>query len=295
VYADNAACCCHTCHIVNALIHGTISHMKRYLFIGIVLLLGFTLYYQRYTFTNYQNSREKTELPTATSYNELVILDIVDEIEINESEIPLNQPEELDHKIDEEEDMLVLRQDALNLDVPFQAQAPFAEWAMPYKEACEEASLIMIDHYIRGEILSKQKMKQEIDMQVAWQNENFGGHYDLGVADVQVLGLAFYDYTFEIIEDLTIETIREQLNLGRPIIVPAAGRELGNPNFTQPGPLYHMLIIKGYTADGYFITNDPGTRRGADFVYDPETLLGAIRDWDGTAPKGPARGLVFYK
>ena len=67
---------------------------------------------------------------------------------------------------------------------------------------------------------------------------------------------------------------------GRPVIVPAAGRLLKNPFFKQPGPYYHMLVIKGVTADGKFITHDPGTKRGADFLYGQEALYNAINDWD---------------
>ncbi len=49
-----------------------------------------------------------------------------------------------------------------------------------------------------------------------------------------------------------------------------------------------MLVIKGYTADGKFITNDPGTRRGADFLYSAATLLNANHDWraDGKVDRG---------
>ncbi|MCR4279964.1 MAG: hypothetical protein NUV82_00890, partial [Candidatus Komeilibacteria bacterium] len=34
-----------------------------------------------------------------------------------------------------------------NLDVPFMSQAPHANWDLPYQEACEEASLIMVDYF----------------------------------------------------------------------------------------------------------------------------------------------------
>jgi len=184
---------------------------------------------------------------------------------------------------------------AINLAVPFQPQAPFAQWVEPYKEACEEASLIMVDYYLRGKLLTPEDMKREIDRQVAWQYENFSGHWDLSIEQEEVLGRAFYDHKFLKLPNLTANIIKEQLNLGRPVIIPAAGRELGNPYFQTPGPLYHMLVIKGYTADRRFITNDPGTRRGADFIYDEDVLMAAIKDWDGVAPAGAKIGLVMYK
>jgi len=38
----------------------------------------------------------------------------------------------------------------INLPVPFTPQAPHANWAMPYKEACEEASALMAIRYSFG-------------------------------------------------------------------------------------------------------------------------------------------------
>ncbi len=42
-----------------------------------------------------------------------------------------------------------------------------------------------------------------------------------------------------------------------------------------------MLVLRGYTKDGYVITNDPGTKRGAQYAYRWSVLLNAIHDWNG--------------
>jgi len=57
---------------------------------------------------------------------------------------------------------------------------------------------------------------------------------------------------------------------------------LKNPNFKAPGPIYHMLVIKGLTKTGDFITNDNGTRNGHNYIYKPDILYAAIHD----APQG---------
>ena len=36
--------------------------------------------------------------------------------------------------------------------------------------------------------------------------------------------------------------IKEFLMAGKLVIVPAAGRQLGNPYYKAPGPVYHMLV-----------------------------------------------------
>ena len=40
-----------------------------------------------------------------------------------------------------------------------------------------------------------------------------------------------------------------------------------------------MLVIKGYL-DNSFITNDPGTKRGENFIYSIDNLLLSLADWD---------------
>ena len=86
---------------------------------------------------------------------------------------------------------------------------------------------------------------------------------------------------------VTIDRIKREVADGYPVIVLAAGRQLGNPNFRSPGPIYHALVVKGYTKKGQIITNDPGTRNGADYLYEPSVLLNAIHDWnDGDVDHG---------
>jgi len=53
-------------------------------------------------------------------------------------------------------------------------------------------------------------------------------------------------------------------------------------------------VIKGFLSDGQIITNDPGTRKGADYLYDPQILLDAIHDWnDGDVPRGEKNMIVI--
>jgi hypothetical protein len=67
---------------------------------------------------------------------------------------------------------------------------------------------------------------------------------------------------------------------GKLVIIPAAGRLLGNPNFSGQGPIYHMLVVRGFdNKTGEFITNDPGTRKGEGYRYKYSVLINAIHDW----------------
>jgi len=163
------------------------------------------------------------------------------------------------------------------LDIPFASQAPLGDWNQPYQDACEEASIVMIKYYKNRLSLSKESMKLEITQAVDWQVKNWGGHRDLDAKDTLKFAEDYFGLQGTIINQPTAETIKEQLVLGNPVILPTAGRKLKNPNFRGLGPIYHMLVVRGYDDKiSKFITNDPGTRKGERYLYDYDLLIAAI-------------------
>lgn len=182
------------------------------------------------------------------------------------------------------------------IDVPFMVQAPLANWDAIHEETCEEASLMMV-HYFRSreKFGSPSSQDDELKSLVAWETDQ-GYPYDVTAGQVSKIASSYYSMTTgRVIKNPTSEDLKTELAAGRPVIVPAAGRLLGNPNFTGGGPPYHMLVLKGYDSTG-FITNDPGTRRGEGYRYSFETLTQAIHDWSGstsTITSGAKAVLVF--
>lgn len=167
-----------------------------------------------------------------------------------------------------------------NLNVPFGSQAPFANWDMPYQEACEEAAAIMVHYYYESKQLTPKIMNEEILKLVEWENKTFGYYEDTKASEIaRILHEYFGHKNVEVRYEFAINDIKEEIAQGRPVILPAAGRLLPNPNFRQPGPIYHALVAKGYT-ENKIITNDPGTRKGHDFLYDPKELMNALHEWN---------------
>jgi hypothetical protein len=82
-----------------------------------------------------------------------------------------------------------------------------------------------------------------------------------------------------IVENPTADDIKRFIANGQPVLAVADGKVLPNPHFRNDGPVYHALIIRGYT-EIEFITNDPGTQFGRGFKYKYEDLLNAIHDWN---------------
>ena len=186
---------------------------------------------------------------------------------------------------------------AYNLKVPFVSQAPFAAWDHKDEEACEEAALLMAHRYYTGRSISnKDDARSGIDQIIEWEKANLGGVWEsTTAAEVARIAKGMLGYQgAHTIANPDVDTIKAAVSAGNPVLVPAAGRELHNPFFKQPGPLYHMLVIKGYD-ENEFITNDPGTRRGADYRYKYTTVLTANHDWNGGDVGTGAKVMVILK
>jgi len=167
--------------------------------------------------------------------------------------------------------------DIVNLPVPFEMQAPFSNWDMPYQEMCEEAALVLASKYFSEEPLSKQIMDDELTKVREWEIETLGGYTDSTVEEIKLMGEAVFNLDIEISFNTSVENIKEQLEKGYLVLAPTAGRELHNPFFKQPGPLYHILVIRGYDI-GNFITNDVGIGKGEEYKYKFNVLIDAIHD-----------------
>lgn len=174
----------------------------------------------------------------------------------------------------------------INIAVPFTTQSPYAKWTEQDEESCEEAAILMAYHWQQGtSIKNADQATRELQEVVDFENATLGFYKDTTAAETRQIMLELWDVAPEkvvLTEEVTVERIIKELAAGNLVLVPTYGRGLGNPNFKRPGPLYHFLVIKGYT-EKYFITNDPGTRKGADYVYTYDVLLNAVHDWNGGA------------
>lgn len=169
-------------------------------------------------------------------------------------------------------------------DVPFTAQAPRGDWSDPRQQhGCEEASLVMAHYWILGRNLTPSQALKEINELSAYEVKLRGHSHDTSAADTLALWREYYHHEGAyLLENLQSDEqpLKEVLARGGLVIAPTDGLKLHNPNFTPPGPDRHMLVIIGYDdRRGVFITNDPGTRRGRNYVYSYQTLMNALRDY----------------
>ena len=173
----------------------------------------------------------------------------------------------------------ILSLNKINLAVPFTSQAPEKNWDQPWQDACEEAAVLMLDAYHKGYGLSPLFSKDELQKMIDWEEKwDWGG--SISIEKVKEIFVEYLNYeNIKIVQDPTINQIKKYIDTGKPVLVVADGKVLPNSNFTNGGPVYHALIIRGYT-DTEFITNDPGTQFGKNFIYEYNDLMESIRDWN---------------
>lgn len=172
---------------------------------------------------------------------------------------------------------------AHSLDVPFISQAPTADWTDALNEACEEASLYGVEKYLTDEPMpTAAKAEADLYAMIDWQEQN-GYEWDMSAEEVGEMAQKYLKRRYKVYagSDVTAANIRALIAAGHPVIIPAAGQQLGNPYFSGDGPPYHMLVITGYDSRG-FITNDVGTKRGEDYRYSETTIMNSIHDWTGS-------------
>lgn len=167
-------------------------------------------------------------------------------------------------------------------DVPFTSQAPFANWSnVVFQDGCEEASMLMSMKWVRGETLNKNEAEEEIIKISDFEKKNFGWFRDTSIADTaKVIELYFEYKNIEVKNNASKDDILSELLKGNIVIAAMDGQKLGNPYFTPPGPVNHMLVIIGYNLEkDTFITNDPGTKHGQNYEYSRQVLENSIRDY----------------
>jgi len=168
-------------------------------------------------------------------------------------------------------------------NVPFAAQAPFGNWSDPRQQnGCEEISALMAVKWARSQSLTKEEARREVTGISDWLQKKYGEYRDVSAQDT--VDWIFKDYfkydkTY-LMKDVSVNDIIAELARGNLVVTPVNGQILPNPNYTQPGPPQHMIVIRGYDpATRQFITNDPGTRQGELYKYDAKVLFDAIRDY----------------
>ncbi len=173
------------------------------------------------------------------------------------------------------------------LPVPFTSQAPQGIWSEPWQNACEESTIAMVHAFYTQTTLTSTTAQDLILHTLALKERLYGKSLDENAATITGVINNFFPWEARVVEHPTLDDIKQEIDAGRPVIIPASGKALQNPRFHDGGPIYHTLVIAGYDdTRKEFITEEPGTKYGLDFRYPYDRILDAIHDY---VPHGKTR------
>ncbi len=187
----------------------------------------------------------------------------------------------------------------IKLDVPFIPEAPGGNWTGPWKNACEEASMLMVEKFYKGiNKVTDADAKKEMTLLFQYQDKMWGSNANSDSARTVEIIRSQLSYDADISATPTVESIKAEIAAGHPVITPVNGKELGNPNipFLASGTFYHMLVVIGYDdTTGEFITNDDGdNKEGAGRRYKYAPFLASVHDYVAKTRKtnGPMLAII---
>jgi len=179
---------------------------------------------------------------------------------------------------------------AVILPVPFTDQAPLGNWAAK-QHTCEEASLVMVDRYLRGDHSGGQIDPHTADAAIN-QITGWKPAEDMTTLQIGQLAQTYLGWAYKVLPSDQLN-MKQQLALGRPLIVGVRTHGLGNPtypgyssHYEQPGwSVSHYLVVVGYDTSGNYILNDPGLTKGHGYHITYDQLMHAVDDLDQAYPQ----------
>lgn len=258
--------------------------MKRLLLIGGILAVVGGGFFLGVSFWSSKDEGTKESLPETKS--------IVEVTPLPEEEVqpPLQQQEEVVEVFLKGE-----------LAVPYVNESPDGSWKGSWKNACEEATITMLEAYYKGEkTVSVEEAMAYMQMLFDRQKELYGSDVNSTAAVTQSLIASYAHFSATVVENPTITAIKTEIDAGHPVIAFHRGFDLHNPNipFLATGSSYHATVIKGYDdAAQEFIVQDTGdTIDGADHRYTYDVYMNSLHDYQYATKlaDGPPRVLFTH-
>jgi len=189
----------------------------------------------------------------------------------------------------------------VSIPVPYTSEIPNGAWVKPWNNACEEASIVMVDefyHGIKTTRLTRQRAMTLMQPIFLWEDKNFGYNADADAAEIARIINETTPFKATIKYQPTLDDIKQELAQGHPVISLHYGFGLKNPliPFRHSGSSYHVMVLKGYDdTTKEFIVNDPGNdKSGLDFRYPYATIMDTLHDFNHHTKKVDGEPVVIF-
>lgn len=184
-------------------------------------------------------------------------------------------------------------QSGVELNVPYVSQAPDGKWIAPWDEACEEASILMVEGYYGDRnSRSTEEVKQTMQRMFAWEEKTFKKKDDTDATETKQLIETHASFGVSIQRDPKLEDILTELRGKRPVMAMVNMLELyRDPSYSFD--TYHVMVIIGFDDKRReFIVHDPAKRDEKRYTYD--RLLTALHDFNPQSKEADGTPTVLF-
>ncbi|OGH68679.1 MAG: hypothetical protein A3I29_04990 [Candidatus Magasanikbacteria bacterium RIFCSPLOWO2_02_FULL_44_11] len=188
---------------------------------------------------------------------------------------------------------------AVSLSVPHIWEIPDGVWVKPWNNACEEASIIMIEEYYLSTAKRKlppKEIKQKLWPLFTWEDKIFGSNADTDAARTARIINEYSSFSATVIKNPKLEDIKMEISLGHPVMSFHYAKGM-NPDhrFAINGSYYHVMVITGYDdIKQEFLINDSEFKNGLDYRYPYATIMDTLHDFDHKRRKADGPPTVLF-
>lgn len=181
---------------------------------------------------------------------------------------------------------------AVVLDVPYTPQVFNGNWVAPWDEACEEASITMVDRYYAGKKeIPPQEAIANMEKMFPWETETFGMNHDTDAEQTRQVIANHSNFAARVKRNPRVLDIKREIFAKHPVIALVNMFTLYREQ--DLGDSYHVLVIIGYDdTKQEFIVHDPGRQANMAYAYD--RLMGALHDFDPKTKEASGTPTVLF-
>ena len=179
----------------------------------------------------------------------------------------------------------------VELPVPYLSQVFGGEWVSPWDEACEEASITMVQGYYNHQtIIEVKDARPHMQDMINWEMETFKKNNDTTAAETLRLIKEKTDLRASIKLNPTINDIKRELAKNRPVIAFLNMYKLYGE--TNQGDSFHVLVVSGYDeTNRQFIVNDPARPSKR---YSQTVFMNALHDFNPKSKEADGVPTVIF-
>jgi hypothetical protein len=177
------------------------------------------------------------------------------------------------------------------LPVPYVSQVPDGVWELPWSEACEEASVTMVEgYYSKNDSIWVDDSKRRMETMIAWENSALKKNQDTDAKEIKRLIDHEGSFRTTIKRNPSLKEITRELDKKRPVIILINMFKMYGE--TPLGDSYHVAVLTGYDDEKKeFTMNDPGRERKS---YSYDSVMNALHDFNAKSKEANGTPTVLF-